>query len=95
MVKAAPPSGSYALSPGVLYDFTQADASALTFTFTEPEAGKAAAYHVMFRSGSTAAAVTLPEGVRTPDGYVIEAGRVYELSVLENLLTYQSWEGAT
>lgn len=95
VVKAAPPSGSYALSPGVLYDFTQADASALTFTFTEPEAGKAAAYHVMFKCGSTAATVTLPEGVRTPDGYVIEAGRVYELSVLEGLLTYQSWEADT
>lgn len=92
VVKTAPPSGSFALSPGVLYDFTQADASALTFTFTEPEAGKAAAYHVMFKSGSTAATVTLPEGVKTPDGYVIEAGRVYELSVLEGLLTYQSWE---
>lgn len=92
VVRAAPPSGSYALAPGTLYDFTQTDAAALTFTFTEPEAGKAAAYHVMFRCGSTAAAVTLPEGVKTPDGYVIEAGRVYELSVLEGLLTYQSWE---
>ena len=92
VVKAAPPSGSYALSPGVLYDFTQADASALTFTFEAPESGKAAAYHVMFRSGSTAATVTLPDSVRTPDGYVIEAGRVYELSILEGLLTYQSWE---
>lgn len=92
VVKAAPPSGSYALSPGVLYDFTQADASALTFTFEAPAAGKAAAYHVMFRTGSTAATVTLPEGVKTPDGYVIEAGRVYELSILEGLLTYQSWE---
>ena len=92
VVKGAPPSGSYALSPGVLYDFTQADATALTFTFEPPGSGKAAAYHVMFKSGSTAATVTLPEGVKTPDGYVIEAGRVYELSVLEGLLTYQSWE---
>lgn len=91
VVKAAPPSGSYALSPGVLYDFTQADASALTFTFTAPQNGKAAAYHVMFRTGSTAATVTLPEGVRTPDGYVIEANRVYELSILQNMLAYQSW----
>ena len=92
VVRQAPPSGSYALSPGMLYDFTQADASALTFTFTAPENGKAAAYHVMFKCGSTAATVTLPAGVKTPDGYVIEAGRVYELSILEGLLTYQSWE---
>ena len=91
VVKAAPPSGSYALSPGVLYDFTQADASALTFTFEAPAAGKAAAYHVMFKCGSTAATVNLPDGVRTPDGYVIEANRVYELSILQNMLAYQSW----
>ena len=91
VVKAAPPSGSYALSPGVLYDFTQANASALTFTFEAPAAGKAAAYHVMFKSGSTAATVNLPDGVRTPDGYVIEANRVYELSILQNMLAYQSW----
>lgn len=92
VIRAAPPSGSFALAPGTLYDFTQADASALTFTFESPADGKAAAYHVMFKCGSTAAAVTLPEGVKTPDGYVIEAGRVYELSILEGLLTYQSWE---
>ena len=92
VVKAAPPSGSFALAPGTLYDFTQADAAALTFTFEAPADGKAAAYHVMFRCGSTAATVTLPEGVKTPDGCVIEAGRVYELSILEGLLTYQSWE---
>ena len=91
VIKEAPPSGSYALSPGVLYDFTQADASALTFTFEAPAAGKAAAYHVMFKSGSTAATVNLPDGVRTPDGYVIEANRVYELSILQNMLAYQSW----
>ena len=91
VVKAAPPSGSYALSPGVLYDFTQANASALTFTFEAPAAGKAAAYHVMFKCGSTAATVTLPEGVKTPDGYVIEANRVYELSILQNMLAYMSW----
>ena len=92
VIKEAPPSGSYALSPGVLYDFTQADASALTFTFEAPAAGKAAAYHVMFKCGGTAATVNLPDGVRTPDGYVIEANRVYELSILQNMLAYQSWE---
>lgn len=91
VIKEAPPSGSFALSPGVLYDFTQADASALTFTFEAPAAGKAAAYHVMFKCGRTAATVTLPAGVKTPDGYVIEAGRVYELSILQNMLAYQSW----
>ena len=91
VIKEAPPSGSFALSPGILYDFTQADATALTFTFEAPESGKAAAYHVMFKCGGTAATVSLPDGVKTPDGYVIEANRVYELSILQNMLAYQSW----
>lgn len=91
VIKEAPPSGSFALAPGVLYDFTQADATALTFTFEAPAAGKGAAYHVMFKCGGTAATVTLPDGVKTPDGYVIEANRVYELSILQNMLAYQSW----
>ena len=91
VVKAAPPSGSYALSPGVLYDFTQADASALTFTFTEPEAGKAAAYHVMFKCGSTAATVTLPESVIKPEDFAVEANKIYEVSICENLMLVQSW----
>lgn len=91
VIKEAPPSGSFALAPGVLYDFTQADATALTFTFEAPAAGKAAAYHVMFKCGGTAATVTLPDGVKTPDGYVIEANRVYELSILQNMLAYMSW----
>ena len=92
VVRAAPPSDSYALSPGVLYDFTQADASALTFTFTEPEAGKAAAYHVMFRTGSTAATVTLPQSVIQPPNFEVEPNTVYEVSICENLMLVQSWE---
>lgn len=95
VIRQAPPSGSFELAPGTLYDFTQAAAADLTFTLGAAEGTRAAAYHVLFQSGSTPTAVHLPEGIRTPDGYAIEAGRVYELSILENLLTFQSWEAST
>lgn len=91
VVRAAPPSGRYALSPGVLYDFTQADARALTFTFTAPEAGKAAAYHVMFKSGSVRTTLTLPESVIKPEDFAVEANKIYEVSICENLMLVQSW----
>ena len=95
VIRQAPPSGSFELAPGILYDFTQAAAADLTFTLGAAEGTRAAAYHVLFHSGSTPTTVHLPEGIRTPDGYAIEAGRVYELSILENLLTFQSWEAST
>lgn len=95
VIRQAPPSGSFELTPGTLYDFTQAAAADLTFTLGAAEGTRAAAYHVLFQSGATPTAVHLPEGIRTPDGYAIEAGRVYELSILENLLTFQSWEAST
>ena len=95
VIRQAPPSGSFELAPGILYDFTQAAAADLTFTLGAAEGTRAAAYHVLFQSGSTPTTVHLPEGIRTPDGYAIEAGRVYELSILENLLTFQSWEAST
>ena len=91
VIRQAPPSGSFELAPGTLYDFTQAASTALTFTLGAAEDGKATTYHVMFQSGSTPTTVHLPDGIKTPDGYVIEAGRLYELSILENLLTFQSW----
>lgn len=95
IVKQAPPSGSFQLQSGTVYDFSQSAASALTLTFAAAAAGRAATYHVIFKSGTTATTLNLPETVLKPDGFVIEAGRIYELSILENLLTYQSWEATT
>lgn len=48
-------------------------------------------YHFIFRSGATPTVLTLPEGVIYPDGFEIEANRIYEINIMENLLSYQSW----
>ena len=44
VIRQAPPSGSFELAPGTLYDFTQAAATTLTFTLGAAEDGKAAAH---------------------------------------------------
>lgn len=48
-------------------------------------------YHFIFRSGATPTVLTLPETVIYPDGFEIEANRIYEINIMENLLSYQSW----
>ena len=91
VIRQAPPSGSFELAPGTLYDFTQAAATTLTFTLGAAEDGKAAAYHVRFQSGITPPALTLPDSVRKPAGFELAAGRIYDMTIVEGLLTAQSW----
>lgn len=91
VIRQAPPSGSFELAPGTLYDFTQAAATTLTFTLGAAEDGKAAAYHVRFQTGITPPALTLPDSVRKPAGFELAAGRIYDMTIVEGLLTAQSW----
>ena len=91
VIRQAPPSGSFELAPGTLYDFTQAASTALTFTLGAAEDGKAAAYHVRFQTGITPPALTLPDSVRKPAGFELAAGRIYDMTIVEGLLTAQSW----
>lgn len=48
-------------------------------------------YHFIFRSGATPTVLTLPDEVILPDGFEIETNRIYEINIMENLLSYQSW----
>ena len=48
-------------------------------------------YHFIFRSGATPTVLNLPDSVIYPDGFEIEANRIYEINIMENLLSYQSW----
>ena len=49
-------------------------------------------YHVIFKSGASATNLTLPSAVIKPAQFTIAPNRIYELSIIENLLSYQSWE---
>lgn len=67
-------------------------ATTITLRFREPsDTTYVYTYHFIFRSGATPTVLTLPDEVILPDGFEIEANRIYEINIMENLLSYQSW----
>ena len=65
----------------------------LTITFADPtDITAVAEYHFLFQSGATATTLTLPDTVKLPSGFSVDANKVYEISILEGCLCCQSWE---
>lgn len=78
------------LEPNKLYIFPEM--TSLTYTLATPANTTVAnEYHFIFTSGSTATQLVNPAGVSVPDGMTIESNKVYEISILEGCLAYQSW----
>lgn len=78
------------LEPNKLYIFPEM--ASLTYTLAVPgNADVANEYHFIFQSGSMATQLVNPEGVKVPDNMSIESNKVYEISILEGCLAYQSW----
>lgn len=48
-------------------------------------------YHFVFESGTTATTLTLPDTVVLPDGFSVDANKIYEISILETMMLAQSW----
>lgn len=79
------------LEPNKLYIFPEM--AELTLAFAEPsDTGITNEYHVVFQSGETATSLTIPDTVKLPSSFSVDANKIYELSVMENCLTYQSWD---
>ena len=79
------------LESNKLYIFPEM--SSLTYTLATPaDAAVANEYHFIFQSGATATQLVNPEGIKVPDNMSIESNKVYEISILEGNLAYQSWE---
>lgn len=79
------------LQPNVLYIFPEMPS--LTYTLAVPgNADVASEYHFIFKSGATATQLVNPASVKAPDNMSIESNKVYEISILEGCLAYQSWE---
>lgn len=77
------------LEPNKLYIFPEM--ASLTYTLAEPaDASVANEYHFVFKSGSTAIELVHPSTVNVGN-FSIDANKVYEVSVLEGLLTSRSW----
>ncbi len=72
------------LEPNKLYVFPEMES--LTYTIGEGTGE----VHFIFKSGATATRVVHPDGVNIGN-FSIDANKVYEVSILEGLLTSQSW----
>ena len=79
-----------AMDAGKVYHFTGA-ISALTISFNAAASGVLPQYHFDFTSGSTAATLTMPNGVTMPDGFAVEANKRYECDILNGYGVYLSW----
>lgn len=78
------------IDPNKLYIFPEM--LSLTYTLATPsDTSIANEYHFVFRSGATATELVHPANVSVPDNFTIEKNKVYEISVLEGCLAYQSW----
>lgn len=71
------------LEPNKLYVFPEMT----SLTYTIEGTGEV---HFIFRSGATATRVVHPTGVNI-GSFTVEANKVYEVSILEGLLTSQNW----
>lgn len=72
------------LEPNKLYIFPEMES--LTYTIGEGTGE----VHFIFRSGATATRVVHPDGVNI-GSFTVESNKVYEVSILEGLLTSQNW----
>lgn len=78
------------LQPNVLYVFPEM--GELSLTLAQPtDTTIANEYRVIFRSGETPTVLMLPDAINVGN-LKIEANKIYELSIMENLLLWQSWE---
>ena len=78
------------LEPNKLYVFPEM--ASLTYTLAAPaDTSVANEYHFVFRSGATATELVHPANVSVPDGFAVDKNKVYEISILEGCLAYQSW----
>ena len=71
------------LEPNKLYVFPEME----SLTYTIEGTGEV---HFIFKSGATATRVVHPDGVNI-GSFTVESNKVYEVSILEGLLTSQSW----
>lgn len=75
------------LHPGKLYVFPEM--ATLTIQFMQTRIDTYREYHFIFQSGATATVLTLPYGVKSD--MAVEPNRIYEVSIVDNLLAWTSW----
>lgn len=86
-VREAVSGTSINLDPEVGYRYVCGELIALAVT-SSPSIG---GWSVCFTSGSTATVLTMPNEVKMPDGFEVDASTVYEINVLDNYALVASW----
>lgn len=74
---------TFTLTPNVLHKW--GEVATLTLTLGTPTDGVVNEYMAQFVSGTTATVLTLPETVKWIGDNTIEAGKTYQLSIIDNL----------
>lgn len=78
------------LEPNKLYVFPEM--ASLTYTLAAPaDTSVANEYHFVFQTSATATELVHPANVSVPDGFAVDKNKLYEISILEGCLAYQSW----
>lgn len=81
---------SVELEPNKLYIFPEM--AELTITLAEPsDTSIVSEYHFVFQSGATATTLSIPDAIKIPSGFTVDANKIYEISILEGCLCAQSW----
>lgn len=82
-IEKLPTDTTVTLEPNKLYVFPEMESLAYTIKGTGE-------VHFIFRSGATATRVVHPTGVNI-GSFTVDANKIYEVSILEGLLTSQNW----
>lgn len=86
------PPYSIQMQPNTLYYLGNYNIQVLNVTLATPaDTTHVAEYHFIFRSGSTATVLNLPQSVIQPPDFAVEPNTMYEVSICENLMLVQSW----
>lgn len=81
---------SVELEPNKLYVFPEmADMSIM---LAEPsDTSIVSEYHFVFQSGATSTTLSLPDTIKIPSGFTVDANKIYEISIMEGCLCAQNW----
>lgn len=81
------------MKPNTLYDLRKVDLPTITVAAFEQPANTnyVWTYHMIFQSNITPVVLTLPSSVIYPENFEIETKHIYEINIIDNLLSYQSW----
>ena len=71
------------------------EVSSLDISLGAGNSGEVNEYMLQFTCGNTAATITLPKEVRWAEEPAFELNRTYQISILNNLAVYASWENST